>query len=137
MLHIIEFMALSGLRAPIFCATIVAVAAEKELAGSMKKDISFSVTPTAADAISPMALIMAVIKRKDMLINALWNASGVPTRSSHLSEGLSMAIYLRLKGNDSPLFTMYMTERIKLLPWANIVASAAPAAPRPSTPTRI
>ena len=45
----------------------------------MAKIMIFSTTPTAAEAIRPMVLIMAVMDRKDILTRPSWSARGKPT----------------------------------------------------------
>lgn len=49
---------------------MAATAEEKAVSGRKAKTSSFSTTPTAAEATRPMALMTAVIIRKEMLTKA-------------------------------------------------------------------
>ena len=63
----------------MFCAVTVVTADAMALGGSMAKEMIFSTTPTAADAVSPMVLMIVVIIRNETLTSASCRASGNPT----------------------------------------------------------
>ena len=71
-----------GFPAPIFCATIAAIAAEKDIGGSMVKPLSLLVMPIAAEAATPPILLtVAMMKMKEMPVSENWTAIGSPIRS--------------------------------------------------------
>ena len=69
------------LPAPIFCATIAARAAEKAVGGSIVKVLILPTTPSAAEAMTPIWLTMAVINKKEIFTSVSWKDTGSPKRS--------------------------------------------------------
>ena len=67
--------------APLCWAVTAAMAEAKAVVGSMLNTMSFSATPTEAEATSPMWLMRAVMTRKEALTSPSWTAMGSPDDS--------------------------------------------------------
>ena len=68
-----------GLPAPMFWATKVDRADMKDMGTRARKMNSFSAMPTPAEAMTPRALTILVMMRKDRLVRKSWRAMGEPT----------------------------------------------------------
>ena len=74
-----HFFALGIKFAPLCWAVMAAIEAAKAVVGSILKTMSFSTTPTEAEAIKPISLIIAVMMRKEILTRPSCRAMGRPT----------------------------------------------------------
>ena len=120
--------------APAFWAATEETAADMAEGTRNRKQMIFSTMPTAAATLTPLALAMAVITRKEIWISPSWKAMGTPT------ERIPPIVFRSKERSSLPTFTP-TGKRVSarraiptLSPWAATVARAAPAAPMAKGP---
>ena len=116
---------------------MAATADDMAIGGNMAKTISFSTTPKAAEATTPIPLTMTVISKKEKLTNKSCNAIGAPSSSTRLQSCPSRRISRRVNSKWKPFRYRYHKAVAKLTPCEATVAMAAPAARRWQPPTRM
>ena len=130
-----ERTALSGFRAPMFCAVMVAMEACSDMGIIRQKLVTEPMTLEAAETYRPIVLIMAPLIMKLTLFMVLCREMGMPTFRMVSMVSFSGTQSRREKGNVRPFRRMYSRERMKQIPWDVTVEMAAPVAAMCHTPT--
>lgn len=95
----------------------------------MMKAHTFSATPTPADAVTPMELIIARMIRNEMLTSRSCKAISAPSPTILRSSEDSMRMLLWCISNGNSFLRMTAKDTITLMICAKTVAIAAPSVP--------